>query len=407
MSSALAQTRRRISEEAHNCGMRFRCLSLLIAVCLVVPTLASARPLTCQTHACKAHKKPAVSPKHKVAKPKHKPKHKHPAKPVTPAPGTGGSGQSAVLANTTAPMLSGSSAVGGTLTCDSGQWQGTVTLAYRWERGLDSATNVVSSGFLLPSGGINDYIVQPADLGYELRCVVTGSRADGKSLAVSTDPVTVIPRPVVPENTSAPTLTGDPALGATLTCDSGQWQGAARISYRWERGLYTAPNTFGGNAAFAGPSFLQGGSTYIVQPSDVGYAIRCVVVGSSESGKSVSVSTPAVIPPPVPEKAPTMQDPDPSDSTGQRLFTCVSAWNGSLGWVDQNSLSYAWLRDGAVIPNQTNGYYTTTSDDVGHELSCEVTAIVQPEAGASWPGMPASAPVSVLSAPVLITIPAQ
>jgi hypothetical protein len=35
---------------------------------------------------------------------------------------------------------------------------------------------------------------------------------------------------------------------------------------------------------------------------------------------------------------------------------------------------YVWLRDSAPIPGATTSSYTVSSDDVGHDLACEITA---------------------------------
>ncbi|HEY1689219.1 MAG TPA: hypothetical protein VGF95_10195 [Solirubrobacteraceae bacterium] len=68
---------------------------------------------------------------------------------------------------------------------------------------------------------------------------------------------------VTPANTAAPTLTGTPLVGQTLTCASGSWTGNPSYSYTWLRG----------GVAIAGAS----ADTYTLQGADAGKSIGCEV----------------------------------------------------------------------------------------------------------------------------------
>jgi hypothetical protein len=102
------------------------------------------------------------------------------------------------------------------------------------------------------------------------------------------------PPPVAPANTGAPSITGTPAAGQTLSCSSGTWTGTDPISYTytWLRD----------GAAVAGPA---AGSTYAVTAADEGHQIVCRVTaqnsGGSLSADSVAVSVPVPEPPPPPD----------------------------------------------------------------------------------------------------------
>jgi 5-hydroxyisourate hydrolase-like protein (transthyretin family) len=83
----------------------------------------------------------------------------------------------------------------------------------------------------------------------------------------------VAPTPTAPApvNTAAPTLTGTPALGQTLTCSQGSWaNNPTSYSYAWLRN----------GVAIAG----QAGSTYVVQAADQGHAISCQVTAGNAGG---------------------------------------------------------------------------------------------------------------------------
>lgn len=78
--------------------------------------------------------------------------------------------------STAAPTLSGTAAVGQTLTCSQGQWAGNPTsLSYTWLRGATAIAGQAGS----------TYVVQEADQGQTISCMVTASNAAGSASAKS------------------------------------------------------------------------------------------------------------------------------------------------------------------------------------------------------------------------------
>ena len=76
---------------------------------------------------------------------------------------------------------------------------------------------------------------------------------------------------LAPVNTAAPTLTGTPALGQTLTCSTGTWaNNPTSFSYTWLRS----------GVPIAG----QAGGTYVVQAADQGHTISCQVTAGNGGG---------------------------------------------------------------------------------------------------------------------------
>jgi molybdopterin-binding protein len=74
-----------------------------------------------------------------------------------------------------------------------------------------------------------------------------------------------------PVNTAAPTLTGTPAVGQTLSCSTGTWANSpTSYSYTWLRS----------GVPIAG----QVGSTYVVQGADAGHTIACQVTAANGGG---------------------------------------------------------------------------------------------------------------------------
>ena len=78
------------------------------------------------------------------------------------------------------------------------------------------------------------YNLSAGDIGSKVRAKVTASNADGSASAFS---YSALVQPSLPVNTLAPTISGTPQQGQTLTAGSGDWQGTAPISYayQWQR----------------------------------------------------------------------------------------------------------------------------------------------------------------------------
>ena len=76
---------------------------------------------------------------------------------------------------------------------------------------------------------------------------------------------------LAPVNTVAPTLTGTPALGQTLSCSTGTWANSpTSFSYAWLRS----------GVPIAG----QAAGTYVVQAADQGHTVSCQVTAGNGGG---------------------------------------------------------------------------------------------------------------------------
>lgn len=90
-----------------------------------------------------------------------------------------------------------------------------------------------------------------------------------------------------PENTVAPTVSGDTAQGSTLTCSPGTWalpspyasgsNGTITYQYQWTRD--------GGDISGATSS------TYVTQAADIGTAVGCKVLGVNDGGSDSAEQT--------------------------------------------------------------------------------------------------------------------
>jgi hypothetical protein len=94
----------------------------------------------------------------------------------------------------------------------------------------------------------------------------------GPSLAAAVAAPEEAKKASTPVNTAAPTLTGTPAVGKTLTCSTGSWSGnPSGYAYTWLRD----------GVAIAG----QSASTYVVQAADQGHKLSCQVTASNSGGE--------------------------------------------------------------------------------------------------------------------------
>ena len=89
----------------------------------------------------------------------------------------------ALPVNTVAPVVSGTVQVGQTLSTTNGTWTGTPTptFAYQWQRGASNIGGATSS----------TYVIQSADIGSTIRCVVTATNTVGSASANSNSTIAV------------------------------------------------------------------------------------------------------------------------------------------------------------------------------------------------------------------------
>jgi hypothetical protein len=171
-------------------------------------------------------------------------------------------------------------------------------------------------------------------------------------------------------NTAAPTISGTPGSGSTLTADPGDWQGTPTITYtyQWQRC----------DAAGANCVDISGatGSTYDLTDADVGHTVRVIVVANNDAGASnpaTSAAGPLVLKPPANATRPQVSG---TPKVGQTLMATLGAWTGS----DPLTYAYQWQRCDASgancvdIAGATDRTYTLTDADAGHAIVVVVTA---------------------------------
>lgn len=184
--------------------------------------------------------------------------------------------------NTAPPTISGTPQVGQTLTASNGTWTNSPTsFAYQWLRcnpGGNACTNV-------PNATQKTYTLVVADAGRTMRVRVTATNADGSASAESTQTAPVTPAVSTdgPKNTEAPTISGTPKVGQTLTANEGSWTGnPTSYSYQWQRcdvDVATCSSVVGATA-----------KTYPVRVADLGYRLRVAVTARNAKGSATASS---------------------------------------------------------------------------------------------------------------------
>ncbi|MGJ1428651.1 sialate O-acetylesterase [Clavibacter sepedonicus] len=284
------------------------------------------------------------------------------------------------------PIIAGTARVGFTLSARAGVWTPWPTFSYAWLR-----DGVVIAG----QTGVT-YRVQAGDAGSRISVTVTGTKtgyatqsltsAELQVPAASTPtptptatPGTPTPDPTTPPQEDAPfsaaatpTIGGTARVGFTLSARAGVWTPWPAFSYQWTRdGVAIADQT---------------AVTYRVQEGDQGTTIAVNVTGTKTGYVTQSLTSAGLLVPlPEPTPEPTVPTPDPTPAPDVAFETAGTPSITGLGRVDYTltaksgtwspwpSFSYAWLRDGVVIPDQTGPSYRVVAGDVGTGISVAVT----------------------------------
>jgi hypothetical protein len=161
--------------------------------------------------------------------------------------------------------------------------------------------------------------------------------------------------PAAPVNTVAPAISGTATQGQTVTCSQGTWTNSpTSYAYSWSRD----GSPIGGATS----------STYVIQAADVAHNLTCTVTATNAGGSGTATSA-AVVPnasvsAPVNTGLPVISG---TPTPGNTLTCSQGTWSGS-----PTSYAYEWRRDGSAVA--TGNTYAVTLSDVGHVMTCAVTA---------------------------------
>jgi hypothetical protein len=200
------------------------------------------------------------------------------------------SGFPAAPAVSVAPVITGTSRTGDTLSATTGSWTGSPSsYSYQWKRSLTSGGSLVD----IASATNSTYVVSEFDVGYFIKVAVSATNGIGTSSAATSLETTAVVD-IAPTNTTAPLITGIARTGATLTATTGSWTSSPSPSttytYQWKRA-----NTSGGSYTDITSAV---NSTYVLTDADIGKYIKVAVVATNTAATStaaLSASTSVVV----------------------------------------------------------------------------------------------------------------
>jgi hypothetical protein len=176
-----------------------------------------------------------------------------------------------------------------------------------------------------------------------------------------------------PVNTDPPVISGpqEPFPGSVLTATPGTWTGAASVEAQWVHCDLTPTCV----------PVAQGGTSYTVQASDVGFGIEYLESARSADGETRGVyssSSPIVRAPrvvPVGDRPANQTVPKLTGwrIVGQTMTITTGTWSGT----PPITYSYQWQRCNRVcsdIAGATGPSYAATAADLDFFVACLVTA---------------------------------
>jgi hypothetical protein len=247
-------------------------------------------------------------------------------------------------AATPAPTISGTAKVGSVLTANTGTWSPAPTsLNYQWYRSGKAISGATKRTLTL--GG--------ADLGTTITVAVKGVRAGYPAVTKTSGATAKVVAGTL--TTAAPTISGSPKVGVTLTAVPGSWGPApVKLAYQWYRS----------GKAISGATK----ATYVPAATDKAKKLTVKVTGTKAGFTTVtraSSSTKKVA-------AGTLVAPVPTIKGTARVGTVLTAAAGSWGPAPV-TLTYRWYRSGKAISKATTASYTLTKSDKGKKITVRVT----------------------------------
>jgi len=232
------------------------------------------------------------------------------------------------------PSLSGQAKVGGTLTVNPGAWtSGVTTFDYTW----------FANGVEIAGATSNTLTLTDAQASKTIGVAITSAQAGYARLSANATLA------VKTAQTSVPTITGLPTVGATLTAEPGQWTNGTMLRYQW----------FAGQAQIAGARE----STWVIAPKYAGMELTVKVTGTrtgyatfTETSKSKTEGI----------GAPTISG---EATIGGTLTVDPGKWP-----IGVSTFTYAWLADGVEIDGATSNSLTLAKEQAEKTISVRVTS---------------------------------
>ena len=238
------------------------------------------------------------------------------------------------VATTGTPTVSGTTAVGSTVTASPGTWTYNTALTYQW----------LADGAPIPGATARTLVLTGAQSGRAIAVRVTGTKAGYQTLSRTS---AVAARRVM--GWTAPAVAGTLAVGSTVTAEAGAWTSGTTFTYQW----------YANGAALAGATArtLKLGTAH----KDKTLSVR--VTGSKSGHTTVAKTSRATL------KVATAGTPKVSGTAvaGGTLTATPGTWTPST------SLSYQWYADGVAISGATSSTLKLGSATKDHRIRVKVT----------------------------------
>jgi hypothetical protein len=278
------------------------------------------------------------------------------------------------------PVISGSPAVGSTLSATTGKFNGEeLTYTYQW----------LLEGVPISGAKAATYVPASPDIGKTLSVAVTATNPGGavSETSVSTAAVTApVAAPVA--TATVPVISGSAIVGSTLSATTGTFTGSGiTYTYQW---LRDGVPISGAKA-----------SSYLLAGADAGHRMSVVVTATNSGGEASETSalTATVVP-----KAPVATATVPVISGSAIAGSTLTATTGTFTG-ESIVYTYQWLREGVPISGAQSAGYLLTSADTGNKVSVVVTATNAGGEASETSGLTGTvvpkAPVATATVPVI------
>jgi hypothetical protein len=190
--------------------------------------------------------------------------------------------------NNSLPTISGTAAVGSTVTANPGTWAGSSPITYQYQWQICGSNG--GACHAIPGATAQTYKFASDDRGNTARVNVIASNPDGSSSALSAATEQIAAAAASgPVNTAPPTITGDASAGGTLTATPGTWNGTQPITFKFQ--WLICGND--GNACHD----ISGATAQTYQPTknDVGNTVRVKVTATDSTGSTDTTSVPSAL----------------------------------------------------------------------------------------------------------------
>ena len=270
--------------------------------------------------------------------------------------------------NTVLPTISGTLAVGQSVTASSGSWDATPSsISYQWYR---CSTALSTSCVQIAGATTSTLKLVAADGGNFLQLQVTALSAGGGTTASSPISARVVIQPVA---AVIPAITGVVQVGSTLTLTTGTWNDVITpiYSYKWQRCTSLEVSSCADIPAATN-------ATYTITVSEIGMYIRGVVtiVATANNLTAVSTSEPTSRL----NAEPTLITP-PGISGLAIVDEILTATTGTYNAFPTATYTYQWqscttieLSSCTPISGAIQATYTLLTADIGKYIRVMVTA---------------------------------